>query len=920
VDKPTICSGEAVELTASPGVGGNQTYEWFEGTTSLGSGTTLNLPSVTTTRTVFVRYTTDLACAAPQTDDSDPVTITVTPSVTPSVSIAASNGTTAVCEGTSITLTANPTNQNTSVVPTYSWTRSTTTGVQSTTNQLTASNFAASPGETVTVEMTVAAVSGTYCPTSLTASNTFTPLVSPNLTPNVTITQDLTATCTGNAVSFSITSSANAGTAPTYQWLKGGNPIVGETGSTLNYSPSAAEGGTTLSISLQMTSSEVCTANNPTTSNALAINVISGITGGAIQTSDPTTICLNGAFPNIGNNVTTPSTAVTPSYVWQYSLDGNEPWTNTPVTGLNPSLPFPIPTNVAGTIFIRRFVTDAGSPAPCNVAASNSIMVTILPPLTPGDINGTQTVCANDVISTSLNEVTSAGGRTNSTDYVYSWEFRDAVTTTFTAIASTNSISYTPSPLVRTTEFRRTVTDGLGCTAVSTTPITITVNPYEDVSVSVVSDATNPICLNTNVTYTATPSTNSSSPTYRWFVGSVLQSSTTNVFVTSALPVGNNTIRVEMTSTEACRNNNGVDEETAQTVVINNITPEVSIVASENPKCDIGVVTFTATPQGSSVGITSDYAWFVIPNGSSTPVPVGNNENTYTASTDRLFPELRNGDVVYVEIIPNIQCKTTTLDQSNRITMDIRPTPTPIILGRDTSLCSGQSVVYTASITSGNTIQWYNGSNPIVGQTGISLTVNNPGSYYFIESNNYCQTPSNARYTVQIVQTPIANAGVDQVVLENDLVTLTGSGGTNYTWSPAAGLSNPNIPNPTFSAVQTTTYTLTVSDATNRCSSSDEVTIIVERPIRIPNAITVNGDGQNDVWDIENMSSFPNAVVEVYNRWGTLVWKSVGYDKMWDGTNYRNGEVLPDGTYFYIIILNSTKFPDPYKGYIQVIR
>jgi gliding motility-associated-like protein len=77
---------------------------------------------------------------------------------------------------------------------------------------------------------------------------------------------------------------------------------------------------------------------------------------------------------------------------------------------------------------------------------------------------------------------------------------------------------------------------------------------------------------------------------------------------------------------------------------------------------------------------------------------------------------------------------------------------------------------------------------------------------------------------------------------------------------------------------------------------------------------------QNDSWDIENINAFPECIVEVYNRWGTLVWKSVGYDKMWDGTNYRNGEVLPDGTYFYIIILNSTKFPDPYKGYIQVIR
>jgi hypothetical protein len=36
--------------------------------------------------------------------------------------------------------------------------------------------------------------------------------------------------------------------------------------------------------------------------------------------------------------------------------------------------------------------------------------------------------------------------------------------------------------------------------------------------------------------------------------------------------------------------------------------------------------------------------------------------------------------------------------------------------------------------------------------------------------------------------------------------------------------------------------------------------------------------------------------------------------------NYRNGEVLPDGTYFYVIDLKSEVFKDPYKGYIQIVK
>ena len=106
----------------------------------------------------------------------------------------------------------------------------------------------------------------------------------------------------------------------------------------------------------------------------------------------------------------------------------------------------------------------------------------------------------------------------------------------------------------------------------------------------------------------------------------------------------------------------------------------------------------------------------------------------------------------------------------------------------------------------------------------------------------------------------------------------------------------------------------------NKCSSSDAVTINVEKRIVIPNVITVNGDGANDTWFIENIENFPDVEVLIYNRWGNLVWKSNGYDKQWDGTNYRNGEVLPDGTYFYIIDLHSVKVKNSYSGWVQIIK
>jgi len=71
-------------------------------------------------------------------------------------------------------------------------------------------------------------------------------------------------------------------------------------------------------------------------------------------------------------------------------------------------------------------------------------------------------------------------------------------------------------------------------------------------------------------------------------------------------------------------------------------------------------------------------------------------------------------------------------------------------------------------------------------------------------------------------------------------------------------------------------------------------------PFVVPNAFSPNGDGINDKWDITNLKDYPNCVVEVYNRYGQVVYRSFGgYQNPWDGTH--NGSPLPVGTYYYII-------------------
>jgi gliding motility-associated-like protein len=67
----------------------------------------------------------------------------------------------------------------------------------------------------------------------------------------------------------------------------------------------------------------------------------------------------------------------------------------------------------------------------------------------------------------------------------------------------------------------------------------------------------------------------------------------------------------------------------------------------------------------------------------------------------------------------------------------------------------------------------------------------------------------------------------------------------------------------------------------------------------VPNAFTPNGDGANDVWSITDLLPLPDCTVNVYNRYGIRVFYSVGYQHPWDGS--INGQLLPSGTYYYII-------------------
>lgn len=110
-------------------------------------------------------------------------------------------------------------------------------------------------------------------------------------------------------------------------------------------------------------------------------------------------------------------------------------------------------------------------------------------------------------------------------------------------------------------------------------------------------------------------------------------------------------------------------------------------------------------------------------------------------------------------------------------------------------------------------------------------------------------------------------------------------------------------------------YIVTVTDY-NNCVF-DETFMLNEINIsclEIPTLFTPNGDGSNDVWNIKGIGLYPNVEIEIFSRWGNVIFESKGYTEPWDGT--FKGRVLPLSSYIYIITLNNGT--EPIQGIVTI--
>ena len=454
----------------------------------------------------------------------------------------------------------------------------------------------------------------------------------------------------------------------------------------------------------------------------------------------------------------------------------------------------------------------------------------------------------------------------------------------------------------------------------------INIIPLPSPSVSISSSATS-ICAGTQVSFNSVLSNGGNSNTYQWQVNGNNVGTNSPVFIGNSF-ANNDAIRCIVIATGQC----GTGSDTSNVIVLtvgatgppsfdpigpfckNSLPPALPLTSKEgvpgtwNPAiintAVIGTTSYTFTPSpgqcASPVSINITIVASITPTFPTVPgslcqhsiaplLPPISNEGVPGTWNPSVINTSKLGTTSYTFTPAPGQCSSPVTLNIN-IVRSLTPT-FPTIPG---TICQGTTAPQLPSTSlEGVTGIW----NP----SSISTEDVGSSSYTFTPAAGQCGTT--AQITIVIAPLPTLNMGPDLTIAAGTSTTLNPSVTGNivtYQWSPVTGLSNPNIRNPVASPSSTTVYTLNITDD-NQCEANASITITVtgKPKISVPNAFSPNGDGVNDTWVITNLSAFPGATVDVFNRYGQLVYHSENYSRPWDGT--FNGNILPMATYYYII-------------------
>lgn len=254
----------------------------------------------------------------------------------------------------------------------------------------------------------------------------------------------------------------------------------------------------------------------------------------------------------------------------------------------------------------------------------------------------------------------------------------------------------------------------------------------------------------------------------------------------------------------------------------------------------------------------------------------------------------------------------------------------------DTAFCPGSDAIEIAPYLSGGiyplTYQWHYNGGLYSNQEQITILPENLGQYTF-HAEGLCESQVYGELEAYLLEPDIPLALYTtytdiEACLEDEIstevFTIGGIGEAHVEWYLNGTLYSDslNFEIPTDVPYEYN-FELEISDECSN-SVSEDITVDV-MDCFVPNVFTPNNDGENDYWYVNFGDVVNNVRVDIFNRWGQLVYKSIHYELCdeetgeycWKGRDMSSGEDCPDGSYYYTVELLDGRRE---RGYFHLFR
>ncbi len=428
-----------------------------------------------------------------------------------------------------------------------------------------------------------------------------------------------------------------------------------------------------------------------------------------------------------------------------------------------------------------------------------------------------------------------------------------------------------------------TMTNAAGFSVTRNNPANVVVLPSQPETLSVTTDA--------------------ASPSFEWFRNGVsIGNDSSSLNITQE-----GSYYVAVTSTGACSST--IDSDITEAVtpasfeIIIDYDTAYNACVNTNIALEVVAINAIAT-DGSSSDVTAqmesafNYQW----NRNGTPITGETNQNI------NLTDPVENGDYFVNATLGSYD------ETSNNLSVQLLTNETIVISSTSTTYCNASDSITISTTTdlSGAMYNWER-DGVSINSTDTSIDVNEPGTYRLVVDRNGCPLSSN-EITIAPLDPDLISLDVDGDIIfpEGSSRTVRASGGTAYQWFD----SNSNLMSTSDSMTFTEEGEFLLIANIDNCEISRQLTAVFLDTFKVPNVITPNGDGSNDLWVIPNSySNQSDVTVIIYDDKGVEQMNETSYANNWPQSSVSFPK---QNMVFYYVIKNASETLK--QGTITVIR